>query len=85
MINRRRELETKVEQFGVQGRGSKLAELLPPWVRNTGWSTKRGLVLGLKITHQEMANLIGSTRENRFVGPCRTSSATGSSRPKVAR
>jgi CRP/FNR family transcriptional regulator, cyclic AMP receptor protein len=28
-----------------------------------GIEESRGVILGLKITHQEMANLIGSTRE----------------------
>jgi CRP/FNR family transcriptional regulator, cyclic AMP receptor protein len=28
-----------------------------------GIADERGLIVGLKITHQEMANLIGSTRE----------------------
>jgi CRP-like cAMP-binding protein len=63
MINRRRELETKVEQLVFKDVGSKLAELLLHLGSEHGLEHKRGLVLGLKITHQEMANLIGSTRE----------------------
>jgi CRP/FNR family cyclic AMP-dependent transcriptional regulator len=63
MINRRRELETKVEQLVFKDVGSKLAELLLRLGSEHGLEHKRGLVLGLKITHQEMANLIGSTRE----------------------
>jgi len=43
--------------------GSKLAELLLRLGSEHGVEAKKGLVLGLKITHQEMANLIGSTRE----------------------
>ena len=43
--------------------GSKLAELLLNLGHEHGIADERGLVVGLKITHQEMANLIGSTRE----------------------
>jgi CRP-like cAMP-binding protein len=63
LITRRREIETKVEQLVFKDVGSKLAELLLRLGSEHGVEHKRGLVLGLKITHQEMANLIGSTRE----------------------
>jgi CRP-like cAMP-binding protein len=63
LITRRRELETKVEQLVFKDVGSKLAELLLRLGSEHGVEHKRGLVLALKITHQEMANLIGSTRE----------------------
>ena len=41
----------------------KLAELLLRLCAEHGVENKKGLILSLKITHQEMANLIGSTRE----------------------
>ncbi len=63
LITRRRDLETKVEQLIFKDVGSKLAELLLRLGEEHGIENKKGLVLGLKITHQEMANLIGSTRE----------------------
>jgi CRP/FNR family transcriptional regulator, cyclic AMP receptor protein len=63
LIARRRELETKMEQLIFKDVGSKLAELLLRLGTEHGIENKRGLVLGVKITHQEMANLIGSTRE----------------------
>ena len=63
LIARRRDLETKVEQLIFKDVGSKLAELLLRLGIEHGVENKKGLVLGLKITHQEMANLIGSTRE----------------------
>jgi CRP-like cAMP-binding protein len=63
LITRRRDLETKVEQLIFKDVGSKLAELLLRLGSEHGIDNKRGLVLGVKITHQEMANLIGSTRE----------------------
>jgi CRP/FNR family cyclic AMP-dependent transcriptional regulator len=63
LITRRRDLETKVEQLIFKDVGAKLAELLLRLGSEHGIENKKGLVLGLKITHQEMANLIGSTRE----------------------
>lgn len=63
LITRRRDLETKVEQLIFKDVGSKLAELLLRLGSEHGVENKKGLILGLKITHQEMANLIGSTRE----------------------
>jgi CRP-like cAMP-binding protein len=63
MIGRWRNLQTKVEQLVFKDVGSKLAELLLRLGSEHGVEHRRGLVLGLKITHQEMANLIGSTRE----------------------
>lgn len=63
LISRRRDLENKVEQLIFKDVGSKLAELLLRLGVEHGVENKRGIILGLKITHQEMANLIGSTRE----------------------
>jgi CRP-like cAMP-binding protein len=63
LIGRWRALQTKVEQLVFKDVGSKLSELLLRLGSEHGVEHRRGLVLGLKITHQEMANLIGSTRE----------------------
>lgn len=63
LISRRRDLETKVEQLIFKDVVSKLAELLLRLGSEHGIESKKGLSLDLKITHQEMANLIGSTRE----------------------
>ena len=63
LISRWRGLQSKVEQLVFKDVGSKLAELLLRLGSEHGIEHRRGLVLGLKITHQEMANLIGSTRE----------------------
>jgi len=63
LIDRWRGLEAKVEQLVFKDVRAKLAELLLRLGSEHGVEHRRGLVLGLKITHQEMANLIGSTRE----------------------
>ncbi len=63
LIARRKDLESRVEQLIFKDVGAKLAELLLTLGQEHGVSDQRGLVVGLKITHQEMANLIGSTRE----------------------
>jgi CRP-like cAMP-binding protein len=63
LIARRKDLEARVEQLIFKDVGAKLAELLLTLGQEHGVSDQRGLVVGLKITHQEMANLIGSTRE----------------------
>lgn len=63
LMNRQRELEAKVEQLIFKDVGAKLAELLLRLGDEHGVAGKRGVSLGVKITHQEMANLIGSTRE----------------------
>lgn len=63
LITRRRDLEAKVEQLIFKDVGSKLAELLLKLGSEHGIQNEHGVLVGLKITHQEMANLIGSTRE----------------------
>lgn len=63
LISRWRGLEAKVEQLVFKDVGAKLAELLLKLASEHGVEHRRGLVLSIKITHQEMANLIGSTRE----------------------
>ena len=63
LISRWLGLQAKVEQLVFKDVGAKLAELLLRLGSEHGVEHRRGLVLGLKITHQEMANLIGSTRE----------------------
>jgi CRP-like cAMP-binding protein len=63
MVARRRELETKVEALVFRDVTSKLAELLLKLAAEYGVDDARGTLVALKITHQELANLIGSTRE----------------------
>jgi CRP/FNR family transcriptional regulator, cyclic AMP receptor protein len=63
MCQRRRELESKVEDLVFKDVNAKLSELLLDLGRDYGVDDNRGTLLAVKITHQEMANLIGSTRE----------------------
>jgi CRP-like cAMP-binding protein len=63
MVHRRRELENKVEGLVFRDVTSKLAELLVKLAGEYGVDDSRGTMVALKITHQELANLIGSTRE----------------------
>lgn len=60
---RRRQMETKLEHLVFRDVHAKLASLLVDLAEQYGVETEQGLQIGLKITHQEMANLIGSTRE----------------------
>ncbi len=60
---RMRELEAKVEDLVFKDVNAKLAELLLQLGEDYGVDENRGKMVAVKITHQEMANLIGSTRE----------------------
>ena len=61
--DRRRQIETKLEHLVFRDVQAKLAALLLDLGKEYGVECEDGLQIGLKITHQEMANLIGSTRE----------------------
>lgn len=63
LAKRRRELESKLETLVFRDVTSKLAELLLQLADQYGVEDSRGTLVALKITHQELANLIGSTRE----------------------
>jgi CRP-like cAMP-binding protein len=63
IAQRRREVENKIEQLIFKDVNAKLAELLLRLATEYGIEDSRGTLVSLKITHQEMANLIGSTRE----------------------
>lgn len=59
----RNALENKLEMLVFKDVTGKLAHLLLHLGEKYGVEESRGLILALKITHQDMANLIGSTRE----------------------
>lgn len=63
LARRRRDIENKLETLVFRDVTSKLAELLLSLADEYGVDDARGTLVALKITHQELANLIGSTRE----------------------
>jgi CRP/FNR family cyclic AMP-dependent transcriptional regulator len=63
LASRRRDIEDKLETLVFRDVTSKLAELLLKLSEEYGVDDPRGTLVALKITHQELANLIGSTRE----------------------
>lgn len=63
LASRRHTLENKLEMLVFRDVTSKLAELLLQLGNDYGIEDARGILIALKITHQELANLIGSTRE----------------------
>ena len=63
LCGRRRDVENKIENLVFKDVNAKLAELLLRLAADFGVEDSRGTLVALKITHQEMANLIGSTRE----------------------
>jgi len=63
LASRRRDLENKIETLVFRDVTSKLAELLLELADKYGVEDSRGTLVAIKITHQELANLIGSTRE----------------------
>jgi CRP-like cAMP-binding protein len=63
LIERCRDVERQMEFLMFKDVHAKLAELLLKLSGEFGVKDPRGTLVGLNITHQEMANLIGSTRE----------------------
>ena len=63
LAQRRREVESKIEHLVFKDVNAKLAGLLLRLADEYGVDDARGTLVAVKITHQEMANLIGSTRE----------------------
>ncbi len=60
---RRREAEKNMENFLYKGVRERLANLLLRLSDEYGIKDSRGKLLRIKITHQDLANLIGSSRE----------------------
>ena len=63
VIARRHDLENKLEALVFRDVSAKLAEQLIKLADEYGVDDARGKLVAMKITHQELANLIGSTRE----------------------
>ena len=60
---RLRRIESRVEDLVFRDVPSRLAHLLIQLTEEYGNTSQNGILLSIKITHQEMANLIGSIRE----------------------
>jgi len=60
---RRLEAEKNMESFLYKGVRERLAQLLVRLSHDYGIKDSRGRLLRIKITHQDLANIIGSSRE----------------------
>ncbi|MBM4389511.1 MAG: Crp/Fnr family transcriptional regulator [Deltaproteobacteria bacterium] len=60
---RRQRLENRVESLLFKSAHARLAGLFLDLVRDFGVRDSRGHIVNLKLTHKEIANLIGATRE----------------------
>ncbi len=63
IAQRREQLENKVDNLLFKGAHARLAKLFLDLAEQFGVRDSRGTIINLKLTHREMANLIGSTRE----------------------
>ena len=63
IASRRRRLENKIDNLLFKGAHSRLAGLFMELAGEFGVRDSRGTIINLKLTHREIANLIGSTRE----------------------
>lgn len=63
IAERRRKLENKIDNLLFKGAHARLAGLFVELAADFGVRDSRGTIINLKLTHREMANLIGSTRE----------------------
>ena len=63
LIERRNALEATMEKIIFKDVAAKLADLLVRLSADHGVEHEAGMLLDLRITHQEMANMIGATRE----------------------
>lgn len=63
MGTRTRQIETKIEELLFRDVPSRLARLLLRLLEKHKQETKHGQRIGIKLTQQELANLIGATRE----------------------
>jgi CRP/FNR family transcriptional regulator len=60
---RRRRLEDRVEHLLFKSAHSRLASLFLELSQSFGVRDSRGVIVNLKLTHKEIASLIGATRE----------------------
>ncbi len=63
VASRRRKLEDRLDSLLFKGAHARLAGLFIDLAQEFGVRDSRGTIINLKLTHREMANFIGSTRE----------------------
>jgi CRP/FNR family cyclic AMP-dependent transcriptional regulator len=63
MIERRLEAEQRIESLLLRTVESRVAEFLLDAANCYGIPDSRGVLIGVKYTHQEIADFVGSTRE----------------------
>jgi CRP/FNR family transcriptional regulator, cyclic AMP receptor protein len=63
MVDRRVEAERRVEELLVQSVESRVAGFLADAAQRHGIPDSRGVLVGVKYTHQEIGDYVGSTRE----------------------
>ena len=61
---RRRRIERRLRGLLFRSNRQRLIHLLLELAEQFGYSTARGTQIGLKLSHQELAGVIGSTRES---------------------
>lgn len=61
--DRRRQLERRVESLLFRSAHARLAALFLDLSQSFGVRDSRGVIINLKLTHREIASLIGATRE----------------------
>ena len=63
VLERRLEAENRIEALVTRSVEARVAEFLLTATRVYGVPESRGVLIGVKFTHQEIANYVGSTRE----------------------
>jgi CRP-like cAMP-binding protein len=63
MVERRLETERRIESLLLRTVESRVAEFLLDAANRSGVPDSRGVLIGVKYTHQEIADYVGSTRE----------------------
>jgi CRP-like cAMP-binding protein len=63
MVERRLETERRIESLLCRTVESRVAEFVLEAAQRHGAPEPRGLLIGIKYTHQEIADYVGSTRE----------------------
>jgi CRP/FNR family cyclic AMP-dependent transcriptional regulator len=63
LVHRRLEAEGRIASLLSRSVESRVAEFLVDAARRNGLSEARGVLIGMRYTHQEIADYVGSTRE----------------------